>query len=149
MRLRSRPRPQPTRHRPRVPPRTTRPDLTHDVNREVGEPATPHTGVGGLVRLRLDLGYDGTAYAGWAVQPGQRTVQGAVETAVATVLRLEAPARLTVAGRTDAGVHARGQVAHVDVVPVDDDTVATLARRLDGVLPPDIRMRGVRRAPTG
>ncbi|WP_211489906.1 tRNA pseudouridine(38-40) synthase TruA [Georgenia thermotolerans] len=67
------------------------------------------------VRVRLDLAYDGSEFAGWAAQPGLRTVQGVLEDALTTVLRLPAPARLTVAGRTDAGVHARGQVAHVDV----------------------------------
>ncbi|WP_448073378.1 tRNA pseudouridine(38-40) synthase TruA [Georgenia yuyongxinii] len=67
------------------------------------------------LRVRLDLSYDGAAFAGWAAQPGLRTVQGQLEDALATVLRLPEPARLTVAGRTDAGVHARGQVAHVDV----------------------------------
>ncbi|MEE6274411.1 tRNA pseudouridine(38-40) synthase TruA [Georgenia sp. MJ206] len=67
------------------------------------------------VRVRLDLAYDGTHFAGWATQPGQRTVQGELEDALTTILRLSDPARLTVAGRTDAGVHARGQVAHVDV----------------------------------
>ena len=75
------------------------------------EPATD-TG-GGLVRLRLAVSYDGTALHGWARQPGQRTVQGDLEQALATVLRL--PVDLTVAGRTDAGVHATGQVAHCDV----------------------------------
>ncbi len=72
-------------------------------------------GGAGLVRVRLDLAYDGTEFAGWARQPGLRTVQSEVEAALATVLRLPAAPPLTVAGRTDAGVHARGQVAHVDV----------------------------------
>ena len=67
------------------------------------------------MRLRLDLAYDGTAFAGWGIQPELRTVQGVVEDALATILRLTQPARLVVAGRTDAGVHASGQVAHVDL----------------------------------
>jgi len=65
------------------------------------------------VRVRLDLAYDGTGFHGWAAQPGLRTVEGVLTDALATVLR--APVRLTVAGRTDAGVHASGQVAHLDV----------------------------------
>jgi len=73
------------------------------------EPATG-TG-GGLVRLRFDIAYDGTALSGWARQPGRRTVQEDLETALAVVLR--SPVRLTVAGRTDAGVHATGQVAQI------------------------------------
>ncbi|GAT66427.1 tRNA pseudouridine synthase A [Planomonospora sphaerica] len=68
-----------------------------------------------MVRLRLDLAYDGTEFSGWARQPGRRTVQGEIEEALARVLRLDEPPALTVAGRTDAGVHARGQVAHLDV----------------------------------
>jgi tRNA pseudouridine38-40 synthase len=68
-----------------------------------------------VVRLRLDLGYEGTDFSGWARQPGLRTVQGEIEEALGRVLRLGEPPALTVAGRTDAGVHARGQVAHVDV----------------------------------
>ena len=98
-----------------------------------------------MIRLRIDLGYDGTAYAGWARQPGQATIQGAIEDALAVVLRLEAAPVLTVAGRTDAGVHARGQVAHVDV-PAEPDN---LARRLNGLLPPGIRIRAVTVAPAG
>ena len=65
-------------------------------------------------RLRLALRYDGTDFHGWAKQDGLRTVQGEVEAALATILRQ--PVALTVAGRTDAGVHARAQVAHVDIV---------------------------------
>ncbi|WP_366181512.1 tRNA pseudouridine synthase A [Actinomyces timonensis] len=69
--------------------------------------------VGGLVRLRLDLAYDGAGFAGWAAQPGLRTVEGELTGALETVLRV--PVRLTVAGRTDAGVHAAAQVVHLDV----------------------------------
>lgn len=76
------------------------------------EPAIP-TGGGGLVRIRLDIGYDGTDFSGWARQPGRRTVQGVLEGALETVLRQRV--QLTVAGRTDAGVHATGQVAHLDL----------------------------------
>ena len=67
-------------------------------------------------RLRLDIAYDGTGFSGWAKQPGLRTVQGELEAALATVLRRSGPPpTLTVAGRTDVGVHAIGQVAHVDL----------------------------------
>ncbi len=71
---------------------------------------------GGYVRLRLDIAYDGTDFAGWAVQAGQRTVAGALDDALSTVFRSQV--QLRAAGRTDAGVHATGQVAHVDV-PAD------------------------------
>ena len=100
------------------------------------------------VRVRMDLSYDGTAFAGWAAQVDQRTVQGELERAFATVARREDLPRLTVAGRTDAGVHAIGQVAHADLPEeVADDRL--LLRRLNGRLPNDIHVRRVSRAPEG
>ena len=98
------------------------------------------------MRLRLDLAYDGSAFHGWAIQPSLRTVQGEIETAIATVLRLDTPAPLTCAGRTDTGVHARGQVAHVDLDDVDPEV---LARRLVRILPSDISLLGLAEAPPG
>ena len=65
------------------------------------------------VRVRMDLAYDGTFFRGWAAQPGLRTVQGELTEALSTILRV--PVQLTVAGRTDAGVHASHQVVHFDV----------------------------------
>lgn len=97
-------------------------------------------------RVRLDVAYDGAAFHGWAAQPGLRTVQGEIESAIATVLRLSEPARLTCAGRTDTGVHARGQVAHVDLADVELDV---LERRLRRILPEDISLRGLGAAPDG
>jgi tRNA pseudouridine38-40 synthase len=96
------------------------------------------------MRVRLDVSYDGTDFSGWAVQPGRRTVQGELETALTTVLRVPA-VPLTVAGRTDAGVHATGQVAHCDLTGLPED----LLRRLAGVLPLDVRVRSLRRVPGG
>ena len=82
------------------------------------------------MRLRIDLAYDGGAFHGWAAQPELRTVQGELEAALATVLRL--PEVSTVcAGRTDTGVHARGQVVHLDIA--DDLGAAVLGERLVGV----------------
>ncbi len=104
----------------------------------MNEPVPPRGG-DGLVRVRLDLAYDGSAFAGWARQPGRRTVAGVLEAALATVLRLPVEPAVTVAGRTDARVHARGQVAHVDL-PADPGDVDGVARRLAGVLPPDLRV---------
>jgi tRNA pseudouridine38-40 synthase len=78
------------------------------------------------VRLRLDIAYDGSSFHGWGRQPALRTVQGELEAALATVFsRFGPPPVLTVAGRTDAGVHATGQVAHLDL---DDDQFASLSR---------------------
>jgi tRNA pseudouridine38-40 synthase len=101
-------------------------------------------------RLRLDLSYDGSAFHGWSVQPGLRTVQQVLAEALGRVLALPGPAALTVAGRTDAGVHARGQVAHADV-PAAAWAAAgeTAARRLDRLLPPDVRVRAIGPAPDG
>jgi tRNA pseudouridine38-40 synthase len=87
-------------------------------------------------RIRLDLAYDGTGFAGWQVQPGQRTVQGVIE---GTLSRLQggAAARIRGAGRTDAGVHARGQVADSEVaIRLDDEA---LLRSLRSMLPPEVR----------
>jgi tRNA pseudouridine38-40 synthase len=99
------------------------------------------------VRWRIDLRYDGTGFHGWARQDGLRTVQGALEQALATVLRLEEPPAVTCAGRTDTGVHARGQVTHVWL---PDDTVARdLLRRLNGVLPDDVSVTAVAEAAEG
>jgi tRNA pseudouridine38-40 synthase len=120
------------------------------VTDQANEPASP-TGDSGLVsptlRLRLDVSYDGTEFSGWARQPQLRTVAQVVEDALATVLRLDDPPALTVAGRTDAGVHAIGQVAHVDVASSID--TAVVARRLSGVLPDDVRLRALQIAPAG
>lgn len=97
------------------------------------------------VRVRLDIAYDGTDFSGWATQPTRRTVQGVLTEACATVLRT--PVRLTVAGRTDAGVHASGQVAHVDLPDTLEPQVDGLLRRLDRFLPTDVRVRAVTRVP--
>jgi tRNA pseudouridine38-40 synthase len=109
------------------------------------------------VRLRIDLSYDGGAFHGWATQPGLRTVEGELGGALATVLRLPA-VTLVCAGRTDTGVHARGQVVHVDLDEAVLDAARgrdrgspteALARRLNGLLPPDLRVRRVVAAPVG
>ena len=89
---------------------------------------------------RLFLEYDGGDFAGWARQPGLRTVQGTLEDALETLLRREV--RVTVAGRTDAGVHARGQVVSHDGGPAE-------AHRLNGLLPGDVRVVSSEPAPDG
>jgi tRNA pseudouridine38-40 synthase len=128
------------------------------------------------VRLRIDLAYDGSGFSGWAAQPGRRTVEETLAAALGRVLRLPGPPRLTVAGRTDAGVHARGQVVHADVPASAWTTLADhdagqgaahdagqgAARdagqghgkagpltRLAAVLPPDVRVHAVGPAPDG
>ncbi|MGN6256364.1 MAG: tRNA pseudouridine(38-40) synthase TruA [Solirubrobacterales bacterium] len=83
--------------------------------------------------VRLDIEYDGGAFKGWARQPGLRTVQGELETALETVLR--EPVDLTVAGRTDTGVHALGQVASFQT---STEPPKDLMRRLNGIGPDDV-----------
>ncbi len=96
-------------------------------------------------RLRLDLSYDGSAFHGWAAQPGLRTVEGELTAALERICRLPVP--VTVAGRTDTGVHARGQVVHLDLPPEvlerlpgrsDRSAADSLVTRLSGVLPEDV-----------
>jgi tRNA pseudouridine38-40 synthase len=89
-----------------------------------------------VTTVRLDIEYDGAGFSGWARQPGRRTVQGVLEAALAQVLREEI--LLTVAGRTDTGVHALGQVASFDT---DATLPADLARNLNGVSPDDVAVR--------
>lgn len=119
-----------------------------------------------LTRFRLDIAYDGSGFSGWARQPQLRTVQGELEAALATVLdRFGPPPVLTVAGRTDAGVHATGQVAHVDLTEAqvaqltrphgshraERDAGRALARRLNGIagLRSDVVVTRATRAPEG
>jgi tRNA pseudouridine38-40 synthase len=99
------------------------------------------------VRLRLDVAYDGAQFRGWATQPGLRTVEGDLSGALETVLRVPSVS-LTCAGRTDAGVHARGQVVHVDLDDLPDGT-ERLVRRLNGILGADLRVRRATEAPAG
>ena len=110
------------------------------------------------LRIRIDLAYDGTDFSGWAAQPGLRTVEGELSAALTTLLRASAPVRLTVAGRTDAGVHARGQVVHADVqadgwaaLPGRSDREPWVAARtrLAGILPADVVVQAVSEAPDG
>ena len=121
-------------------------------------PETPPRATPPTLRVRLDFAYDGTDFSGWAAQPGRRTVEAELSAALTTLLRAGDPVRLAVAGRTDAGVHARGQVAHADLDPVawarvpgrSDRTPAEAAvTRINGILPADIVVRSVREAPPG
>ncbi|WP_239083723.1 tRNA pseudouridine(38-40) synthase TruA [Asanoa ishikariensis] len=100
------------------------------------------------MRARLDIAYDGTDFSGWAVQPERRTVAGSILAVLEQVLGAGVATGLTVAGRTDAGVHATGQVAHVDLPdPVWAATGPTLLRRLAGLLPGDVRVTALAEAP--
>ncbi|WP_330438983.1 tRNA pseudouridine(38-40) synthase TruA [Micromonospora sp. NBC_00821] len=100
------------------------------------------------IRLRLDVSYDGTDFSGWAAQPTRRTVAGVLVETLDLVLGAGTATGLTVAGRTDAGVHATGQVCHVDL-PVDvwRQHEGRLLRRLARLLPTDVRVRAMTEVP--
>ncbi|MDR3069511.1 MAG: tRNA pseudouridine(38-40) synthase TruA [Propionibacteriaceae bacterium] len=108
-----------------------------------------------MTRLRLDIGYDGTDFHGWAAQVGAagelRTVQGELQLWISRILRAADLPPLVVAGRTDAGVHARGQVAHLDIPDSWDaeERASHLAYRLRAALPDDISVKRVTIAPAG
>lgn len=155
--------------------------MTAPVNEPAGIPE--RSGAGGLVgvpgpdgpviRLRLEIAYDGREFCGWARQPGLRSVQAELESALRAVLRIDSgsPVRVAAAGRTDAGVHAVGQVCHCDVPAAawtassggrggstpalggvagsSAESSLTVRRRVNGMLPPDLRVRRVGIAPVG
>jgi tRNA pseudouridine38-40 synthase len=98
-----------------------------------------------MAAYKLTIAYDGTRFAGWAAQPELRTVQGELEAALARILGGER-VELTVAGRTDAGVHALGQVASFEYSGEPPDR---LAERLNAVLPSDVAVRSAASAPDG
>ena len=125
-------------------------------------------GVGAMTRIRLDFSYDGEGFSGWARQPNLRTVQGELESALAALFRRVPPApTLVVAGRTDAGVHAIGQVAHLDLTPIQvqhlhrlgasrgdadrENPAAVLVRKLNGLAGRrrDLRVVAASIAPVG
>jgi tRNA pseudouridine38-40 synthase len=104
----------------------------------------------GFRRLRLDIAYDGSNFYGWAAQPGRRTLQDLVEKAISQIARIDAES--IVAGRTDAGVHATGQVIHVDVPDAifeADLTYKDLRYKLNRILDEDVRIMNVTDAPAG
>ncbi len=109
----------------------------------------------GFLRLRLDLAYDGTNFSGWGKQPDRRTVQEEVEKTLQKLTRTKA--ETVVAGRTDAGVHATGQVVHVDIPEMESGPYAKkvnwdfgdLPYRLNRILDEDIRITSATVAPYG
>jgi len=104
----------------------------------------------GFRRLRIDIAYDGTAFFGWATQPDKRTIQDLVEEAIACISRSDVES--VVAGRTDAGVHATGQVIHVDLpetVFTDGLTYRDLRYKLNRILDEDVRIMEISDAPEG
>lgn len=119
-----------------------------DETAPTGETTTRGVPPQGLRRVRLDIAYDGGDFLGWSAQPGLRTVQGELDAALAVIFGKHGPpGPLTVAGRTDAGVHATGQVAHLDITPAQlkvltrprgksgegFDGPQALGRRLNGI----------------
>jgi tRNA pseudouridine38-40 synthase len=100
---------------------------------------------GGFLRLRIDLAYDGTNFYGWGKQPDRRSVQEEVEKAIGTITQTKIES--IVAGRTDAGVHATGQVIHVDVP--ESINLDEIAYKLNRILDEDIRIMQVSIAPEG
>lgn len=104
----------------------------------------------GFRRLRLDIAYDGTQFSGWGAQPDMRTIQDMVEEAVARIVRHDVDS--VVAGRTDAGVHATGQVVHIDVADSafeKDLTYKDLRYKLNRILDEDVRILDITDAPRG
>lgn len=91
------------------------------------------------MRFRLGIEYEGTDYSGWQFQTGQHTIQGEIERALCVALKEKI--KVIAAGRTDSGVHARGQIAHFDSVREID--CGKLERSLNGILPRDIRISDV------
>ena len=98
----------------------------------------------GFRRLRMDIAYDGTNFSGWAIQPDRRTVQACIEEAISKIARVNV--ETIVAGRTDAGVHATGQVIHVDVP--EELGIEDLGYKLNRILDEDVRINGIEVAPT-
>ncbi|SCL13332.1 tRNA pseudouridine38-40 synthase [Micromonospora rhizosphaerae] len=100
------------------------------------------------IRLRLDVSYDGTGFSGWAAQPTRRTVAGVLTQTLDLVLGVGTATGLTVAGRTDAGVHATGQVCHLDLPTAAwREHEGRLLRRLARLLPTDVRVRAITEVP--
>ena len=97
----------------------------------------------GFRRLRMDIAYDGTNFSGWAIQPNRRTVQTCIEEAISKIARVNV--ETIVAGRTDAGVHATGQVIHVDVP--EEMGIEDLGYKLNRILDEDVRINGIDIAP--
>jgi tRNA pseudouridine38-40 synthase len=106
------------------------------------------TALSDTTRVRLDVSYDGGEFSGWAIQPNRRTVAGVLLEALARLVGADPPLGLTVAGRTDAGVHATGQVCHIDLpTAVWDELRGSLLRRLAALMPADARVRAVTAVP--